>query len=88
MTPVPGGLVLLGKPDCHLCHVMQEVVERVLAARGGSYLKKDLRDDAELERRYRFEIPVLFLDGREVARHRITEEELYGLLDGFDGGSP
>jgi hypothetical protein len=75
------GLVLLGKADCHLCDVMAAVVERVLAARGGTYRKKDLGEDPRLEVRYRFEIPVLFLDGREIARHRVTEAELGVLLD-------
>jgi hypothetical protein len=78
---VPGGLVLLGKPDCHLCDDMQAVVERVLRGRGGTFVKKDVREDADLMRLYRFEIPVLFLDGREVARHRISDAELGDLLD-------
>ena len=79
---VPAGLVLLGKPGCHLCDEMQAVLERVLAERGGTYVKKDLAEDAELRRRYRFEIPVLFRDGREVARHRVTAEELERILAG------
>jgi hypothetical protein len=61
---------------------MAAVVERVLASRGGTYRKVDLREDPRLELRYRFEIPVLFLDGREIARHRVTEAELGVRLDG------
>lgn len=69
-------LTLLGKPDCHLCHEMREVVLRVLAERGGSLLERDVREDPELERRYRFEIPVLLLGERELGRQRISESEL------------
>jgi hypothetical protein len=76
---LPGGLVLLGKPGCHLCDVMEEVVARVAGARG--YVKQDVRDDPDLRRRYALEIPVLFLDGREVARHRVTDEVLRSALD-------
>ena len=36
----------------------------------------DITSDAELFARYRYEIPVLLMDGREVARGRIDEREL------------
>lgn len=73
-------VTLLGKPDCHLCHVMEGVVAPVLAARGVGLVVRDVRDDAELLRRYRNDIPVLLLDGVEIARHRITADELGALL--------
>ena len=69
-------VVLLGKPDCHLCHVMEDVVAPVLAARGIPLVVRDVRDDAELLRRYRNDIPVLLAGDVELARHRITAEEL------------
>jgi hypothetical protein len=69
-------LVLLGKPGCHLCDEMRAVVEPLLRARGLVLVEKDVRDDRELEQRYLFEIPVLLLETREVARHRVTEHEL------------
>jgi hypothetical protein len=69
-------VVLLGKPDCHLCHVMEDVVAPVLAARGLALVVRDIRADAELLRRYRHEIPVLLAGDVELARHRITADEL------------
>jgi glutaredoxin-like protein DUF836 len=74
-------VVLLGKPDCHLCHVMEEAVAPVLAERGIPLVVRDVRDDPELLRRYRNEIPVLLRDGVELARHRVTREELIARLD-------
>jgi hypothetical protein len=73
-------LTLLGKPDCALCHEMQEVVEPVLSEYGASLEVRDIREDAEAFARYRFEIPVLLLDGREIARHRLTADALRELL--------
>jgi len=55
---------------------MREVVEAVLPEFGASLLEKDVRDDPKTERRYRLEIPVLLLGEREVARHRVTADEL------------
>lgn len=76
-------LTLLGKPDCHLCHVMEEEIAPLLAERGVRLEVRDVREDPELLRRYRFEIPVLLADGVELARHRITRDELAAQLDGL-----
>ncbi len=69
-------LVLLGKPDCRLCHEMAAVVAPVLAELGLGLVERDVRDDPESRRLYLLQIPVLLLDGVELARHRITAEEL------------
>lgn len=72
----PVALLLLGKPGCHLCEEMKAVVLRVIAGSAIGLLERDVRDNPDWERRYLWEIPVLLLDGREVARHRLTEGEL------------
>lgn len=80
---LPGAppLVLVGKPDCHLCHVMRDVIRRVLGPSLASLLEeRNVADDPVLERRYVFEIPVLLAGDREVARHAIEEAELRGRL--------
>jgi thiol-disulfide isomerase/thioredoxin len=69
-------LVLLGKPDCGLCREMREIVERLAPELRLGFHERDVTEDPELERRYVLEIPVLLLDGREIARHRITAAEL------------
>jgi hypothetical protein len=69
-------LVLLGQPDCHLCHEMAAVVVPVLAELGLGLIERDVREDPETRRLYLLEIPVLLLNGVELARHRITTEEL------------
>ena len=74
-------LTLLGKPDCHLCHQMHEVVARVAGDYGLTVVERDVRDDPETRRRYLLEIPVLLLADAELARHRIAEDELRRRLD-------
>lgn len=73
-------LTLLGKPDCHLCHEMRAVVERVLSGRAVGLVERDVRDRDDWERRYLLEIPVLLWEDREVVRHRTSEVELRGRL--------
>jgi hypothetical protein len=64
---------------------MRDVVRRVLALRGGQLVERNVHDDPELRRRYRFEIPVLLLGERELARHRVTEAELIERLGWPEG---
>ena len=72
-------LTLLVQPGCHLCHEMRAVVERVVAGTDAALVEEDVRSDPGW-RHYRLEIPVLLLDGAEIARHRVSEEELRRLL--------
>jgi hypothetical protein len=73
-------LVLVGKPGCHLCEVMHAVVAPVAAELGFTLAERDLRSDPELDALYRHDIPVLLLGGREVARHRVSAEDLRARL--------
>jgi hypothetical protein len=66
----------VGKPGCHLCEEMRAVVARVLRGTALELLELNVEEHPELEARYVFEIPVLLLEGREIARCRITEGEL------------
>ncbi|MEC9487169.1 MAG: glutaredoxin family protein [Prosthecochloris sp.] len=69
------------KPGCHLCELALEVVERVRVAVPFSLELIDITGERELEERYRYDIPVVLLDGREVFRHHVYEEDLVRLLD-------
>jgi hypothetical protein len=81
-SAVSGGtLTLLGKPDCHLCHVLAAVVTPVLAEYGATLVERDIRKDAGLRQRYELEIPVLLYGDAEVARHRVTPDELRSRLE-------
>jgi Glutaredoxin-like domain (DUF836) len=73
-------LVLLGKPDCHLCHEMRDTVLPVLASLGLELVERDVRDDPDLSRRYILAIPVLLFGTDEIARHRVTTDELRARL--------
>ncbi len=45
-------------------------------------LELNVEEHPDLEARYVFEIPVLLLEGQEIARYRTTEAELRGRLAG------
>jgi hypothetical protein len=73
-------LLLVGKPGCHLCEVMREVVSPVAAELGLTLAERDVRSDPELDALYRNDIPVLLFGGREVARHRVSAADLRARL--------
>ena len=83
-------LTIYSRPGCHLCDEMRAVVERVarlVPLTPLEVVEIDISRDAELEERYRLEIPVLMVNGRKAAKYRITEEELTRILTGRAGGA-
>jgi hypothetical protein len=73
-------LTLLSKPGCHLCEEVLALIEELQPAYGFAIEETDITRDADLFARYRYEIPVLLRDGREVARGRMTDRELLGIV--------
>ena len=69
-------LTLYSKPGCHLCEAMKAVVDRVSQAMPIVVDEIDITTDAELNRRYEREIPVLLIDGRKAAKYCVTEADL------------
>ena len=55
---------------------MKDVIRRVAQHVSLALEEIDISADADLEARYGVEIPVLMIDGRKVAKYRITEDEL------------
>lgn len=71
-------LRVYSRPGCHLCEDMKVIVGRTArtAAVPLSIEEVDISGDPELEARYGLEIPVLEIDGRKIAKYRISEAEL------------
>ena len=73
---VTARITLYSRPGCHLCEDARAVIERVGAELGESYEEVSIADDPELERRYREEIPVTLVDGRQHDFWRVQESRL------------
>ncbi|HEV2293364.1 MAG TPA: glutaredoxin family protein [Tepidisphaeraceae bacterium] len=69
-------VTLYTKPGCHLCDAAAQVIEAVGRRVELRLIKRNILDDPEDFRRYQFDIPVILVGGREVARHRITAQSL------------
>jgi glutaredoxin len=77
------------RPGCHLCDEMKAAINRVSQSRSVPVVIEeiDISSDAELERRYGQEIPVLLIEGRKAAKYRVSEEELTRILSARAGGA-
>jgi hypothetical protein len=82
-------LTLYSRPGCHLCDDMKAVVARAIHAADTpiQLTEVDISTDPELERAYGVEIPVLVVNGKKVAKYRVTEGELVKILRDRSGGS-
>ena len=73
-------ITIYSKPDCHLCDRAKEVIERCRAKVEFAIEVVDISQNPELLQRYRHDIPVILLDGNEIARHFVREHKLLELL--------
>jgi glutaredoxin len=75
-------VTLYSRPGCHLCDEMKAVVARTVRTMTTPVTIEeiDITTNADLESRYGLEIPVLLIDGKKVAKYRVTEGELVRIL--------
>jgi glutaredoxin len=73
-------VTIYSKPDCHLCDRAKEVVERCKEEVDFTLEVIDISQRPELLVQYRHDIPVILLDGKEIARHFVRERKLLELL--------
>lgn len=67
---------LYSRPGCHLCDEMKAALERAGRGLDLQLNEVDISLDPELESRFGWDIPVLFVNGRKAFKHRATEEEI------------
>ena len=68
-------VVLYTKPGCGLCDKMKGEMKNAGIEELYSLEEVNIETDAELFAQYRYEIPVLLIDGVEAFRHRLSADE-------------
>jgi glutaredoxin len=74
-------VVLYSKPGCHLCEVMKVEIENADCEELYDLAEINIETDEALRARYRYEIPVLMINGVEVFRHRLSAADLRRSLE-------
>jgi glutaredoxin len=65
-------VTIYSKPDCELCREAEAVIRQVATRRRFRFEKKNVLEDPALLEQFGSFIPVVLVDGQEVARHRLT----------------
>ena len=68
-------VVLYTKPGCGLCDKMKAEMKRAGVEDLYTLAEVDIEQDPELFNQYRYEIPVLLINGVEAFRHRLKADE-------------
>lgn len=68
-------VVLYTKAGCGLCEKMKAEMARADCDDSYTLQEVDIEKDAELHARYRYEIPVLFINGVEAFRNRLSSAD-------------
>jgi hypothetical protein len=74
-------VTIFGKPGCCLCDEALDVLRRVQLRMPFRLEKVDITSDPDLLDRYRYDIPVVHIDGREVFLQGVDEKQLLQQLD-------
>jgi glutaredoxin len=64
---------IYSKPECPLCDEAKEVLSRVRRRIPFELREVDITSDAALFQRYRYDIPVVYVNGHKAFKHHLDE---------------
>jgi glutaredoxin len=79
---------MISRSGCHLCEVAEDALARVIGRFGVEHPtigyeveRLDVDQDQELLTKYSDEVPVLLLNGRQLAFWKIDEERVFSAME-------
>jgi len=73
--PEPIRIEIYSRPRCHLCDQARGVIEEFRGTYAMTLRSINVETSADLETRYGMDIPVVFMNGEEAFRHRVSPAE-------------
>ena len=74
-------ITLYTRPGCHLCEEAKAAIEPLVEEFGARLREVNIDEDRNLTDRYGWDIPVLFVGTRKVAKHRVNLEQFRRCLE-------
>jgi glutaredoxin len=74
-------VTLYTRPGCRLCEEAKAAIAPSLREFGAVLREVNIKNDAVLEGRYGWDIPVIFIGARKVAKHRVDVEQFRRQLE-------
>lgn len=79
-------IILYTKAECGLCEEMKQQMLEAHCSELYEMQEVDIEADAELFAQYRYEIPVLWINGVEAFRHRLSAEDFRVYVTSLSSG--
>ena len=73
-------VILYTRPGCHLCEEMKQQIRNAACEELYTLEEVNIETDPELLNKYRYDIPVITINGIEAFRHRVRSEEFRAAL--------
>lgn len=73
-------VIVYSRPGCHLCDEAKAAIQNAGVADRFTFEEINIESDGELLRKYRYDIPVVTLNGVEVFRHRVDKDRFRELV--------
>ncbi len=68
-------VIVYSRPGCHLCDEAKAAIEKSNCSDHYTLEEVNIESDNELLRKYKYDIPVITIDGEEAFRHRVDPNE-------------
>ena len=68
-------VIIYSRPGCHLCDEAKAAIQNSGCADRFTLEEINIDSDPELLRKYKYDIPVILIDGVEVFRHRVDIDQ-------------
>lgn len=68
-------VIVYSRPGCHLCDEAKAAIEKSNCSDHFTLEEVNIESDDELLRKYKYDIPVITIDGEEAFRHRVDPGE-------------
>ena len=72
---------IYSKADCSLCDEAKAILTKVRERIPFELIEVDIEGDPKLFERFKYDVPVVYVDGRKAFKHRIEEEPLVRRLE-------
>ena len=78
-------VVVYSKPGCCLCDEVKEKLKRLQASHAFNLREVNILEDPEAQRKFKEEIPVVFINGKKAFKYRLDEKQFLKKLQGARG---
>ena len=68
-------VIIYSRPGCHLCDEAKAAIKQADCSDQFTFEEGNIESDDELLRKYKYDIPVITIDGLETFLHRLTPQE-------------